>query len=352
MKKHELSVFLIVGVVLVVAVALIFHSGGKLGAATAAIENVKCVFRNSNSMQKCYLAGGPVIVISPPNKVCYGVKDCTLKVKSQPGGVAKWKSSCGDKILKTVVDGKNDVVKFDCTPARQFSINVPLDAYLGSVATTVEGDQWSLLSRGSITTDVGSTDYYPILWLGSHVPSCKPVYAEDEREELGNFLYCNDGDGIFEYEIVFEQGLKSKIENGMLASLIGKKLKIFGNEFTIMNAGLTANTVSLELSGPFALGIKDNDFTDNVGYPSVWINNGETIEDATINMFGTVEGDVFTLEMIRYQLTADAILGDVFIPVGGSLRQQLDEPEGTLGFDIYLDSFSNNIATVGFGVSP
>ncbi len=114
MKRHELNVFLIVGLVLVVAVALIFYSGGRIGAASSAIENVKCVFKNSNEMQKCYLAGGPVIVISPPNKVCYGVKDCTLKVKSQPGGVAKWKSSCGDKILKTVVDGKNEVIVFMC----------------------------------------------------------------------------------------------------------------------------------------------------------------------------------------------------------------------------------------------
>ncbi len=119
MKKHETSVFLIVGAVLVIAIALVYFSGGKLGAATAAVENVKCVFRNSVDTQKCYLAGGPVIVISPPNKVCYGVKDCTLKVKSQPGGVAKWKSSCGDEILKTVVDGKNDVVVFTC-PAIKF----------------------------------------------------------------------------------------------------------------------------------------------------------------------------------------------------------------------------------------
>jgi len=127
MKRNELSIFLIVGAVLVIAVALVYFSGSKIGAASSAIENVKCVFKNSQVQQKCYFDGGPVIVISPPIKLCSGVKECTLKVKSQPGGVARWKSSCGDKVLKTVVDGKNDVIKFECA----------VDSSLGSVAGAI-----------------------------------------------------------------------------------------------------------------------------------------------------------------------------------------------------------------------
>ncbi len=193
MKRHELSVFLIVGVVLVIAVALMYFSGGKVGAATATVENVKCVFKNSQAEQKCYLAGGPVIVITPPNKVCYGVNECKLKVKSQPGAIAKWKSSCSEEVFKTVVDGKNDVIEFMCpTPitfyAEPSSVyyehgftvywdatnvgadscsgwgsHVPLDAASGSWT-----DQVNLEPRGTVGLigKHGTLGFATPLWLG------------------------------------------------------------------------------------------------------------------------------------------------------------------------------------------
>jgi hypothetical protein len=76
--------------------------------------------------------------------------------------------------------------------------------------------------------------------------------------------------------------------------------------------------------------------------------NEENIEDSTVRISGSflsggftrgstsastnlaVDGSEFEIQNIRYRLHADAVLGDVFIPPGSGLREQMDEPEGML----------------------
>lgn len=57
----------------------------------------------------------------------------------------------------------------------------------------------------------------------------------------------------------------------------------------------------------------------------------EQIEDALVMLKGDMdsEGD-FNLHSITYRLLAESVLGDVNIPPGQGLREQLDEPEGML----------------------
>ncbi len=81
---------------------------------------------------------------------------------------------------------------------------------------------------------------------------------------------------------------------------------------------------------------------------SVRINN-ETIEDAVVNINAVLfaPGKV-KLQLISYGLLADSKLGDVYVPAGEGLRDQLDEPESMLSllFDIGYEGIPTELLEV------
>ena len=68
-------------------------------------EQVKCVFDNSNDIQKCYTDDGKF--------GCSGTGTCVADVSGEKGIKLAWKSSCGEYAY-TVVDGDNDYAEFTC----------------------------------------------------------------------------------------------------------------------------------------------------------------------------------------------------------------------------------------------
>ena len=68
-------------------------------------EQVKCVFVNSNEMQKCYTDNGQF--------GCSGTGTCVADVSGEKGTKQTWKSSCGGYAY-TIIDGDNDYAKFRC----------------------------------------------------------------------------------------------------------------------------------------------------------------------------------------------------------------------------------------------
>jgi len=68
-------------------------------------EQVKCVFVNSNSEQKCYTSDGKF--------VCSGIVTCIVNVAGEQGTKLEWKSSCGDYAY-TVIDGIDQYAEFKC----------------------------------------------------------------------------------------------------------------------------------------------------------------------------------------------------------------------------------------------
>jgi len=66
-------------------------------------EQVKCIFTNSNSDQKCYAEGF----------ACGGTGTCVVDVSGEKGKMLTWKSSCGGYAY-TVMDGNNEYVEFNC----------------------------------------------------------------------------------------------------------------------------------------------------------------------------------------------------------------------------------------------
>jgi len=68
-------------------------------------EQVKCVFANSNEIQKCYTDDGQF--------GCSGTGTCVADVSGEKGTKQTWKSSCGGYAY-TIIDGDNDYAKFRC----------------------------------------------------------------------------------------------------------------------------------------------------------------------------------------------------------------------------------------------
>ncbi len=90
----------------------------KTEAATATLlkEQVKCIFVNSESQQKCYTEDGRF--------GCYGVGTCVADVSGEKGTKLNWKSSCeGD--ASTVVDQSNEYAEFKCSPSEKEKPNTP-----------------------------------------------------------------------------------------------------------------------------------------------------------------------------------------------------------------------------------
>ena len=72
-------------------------------------EQVKCVFKGSQTEQKCYMAGYNDIS-------CSGKESCAIDLKRAKGEKITWKSTCGGYAY-TVMDGQEEYAGFDCTAA-------------------------------------------------------------------------------------------------------------------------------------------------------------------------------------------------------------------------------------------
>ncbi len=71
-------------------------------------ELVKCVFVNSDSMQKCYTNDGKF--------GCSGEESCIIEVTGEKGKKLIWKSSC-EKERSTTIDGNQEYAEFICGEA-------------------------------------------------------------------------------------------------------------------------------------------------------------------------------------------------------------------------------------------
>ncbi|MBD3209228.1 hypothetical protein GF367_02310, partial [Candidatus Woesearchaeota archaeon] len=91
-------------------VSLLDQSGPTPTEPPVAVkEQVKCVFDNSNEMQKCYTAE------DNSRFSCSGSETCVMDVNGKKGEELTWKSTCGGYAY-TITDGENEYAEFDCLP--------------------------------------------------------------------------------------------------------------------------------------------------------------------------------------------------------------------------------------------
>ena len=101
MRNLLLPIFLILGI----SMFLGFVSAQENSTISIVKEQVKCVFANSNEIQKCYTDNGQF--------GCSGTGTCVADVSGEKGTKQIWKSSCGGYAY-TIIDGDNDYAEFTC----------------------------------------------------------------------------------------------------------------------------------------------------------------------------------------------------------------------------------------------
>jgi hypothetical protein len=334
-------------------------------------------------------------------------------------------------VVKTTLaaggSGSGVVVEGDAVEIGSTSDLLELNETIGDVRETITEVDLDMLKGGQIVTDEGSTEYNQYLRFnttvaGLYPPSGSVTFAEDERDRVGHYLFWNDGDQIFQWELEFEEGLESEVEGDDLVDLEDEDVIILGQPFVIVDTDITLSNSNLRfemMGGAISAILGENDKetyvvdgkeyevevlviseTSNDGEGSVKFRingeitdeledgetdvladgtqigirdilatgkdiqksivqfylgaykvefqdiysdsafrtsgtevNEETIEDSRIRITGSVsstQNETFEISNIRYDLLADAVLGDVYIPPGSGLREQLDEPEGML----------------------
>ncbi|MBW3002531.1 hypothetical protein KY338_05225 [Candidatus Woesearchaeota archaeon] len=332
------------------------------------------------------------------------------------------------------------VVTGDAAEVGSTSDLLEINETIGDVRETFTEVDLDMLKGGQIVTNRGSTEYnqylrFPVLTAGVYPPSGAVIFDEDERDKVGHYLYWRANRQLYQWELEFEEGLRSRISPATLAApgpydledLEDKDLFMLGQPFVVVDTdlftpvapnNLTSLTIDLmggavagilgendketyvvdgkeyevevlvisetsangegsvkfrvngeitsELRdgetdvladgtqigirdilatgkdiqksivqfyiGAYKVSFTDRNTTDTLFEQSGTEVNEETIEDSNISIRGSLTGfgNEYELTSVRYNLQADAVLGDVYIPPGTGLREQLDEPEGML----------------------
>ncbi len=352
-------------------------------------------------------------------------------------------------VVKTAAAGAPSqlVVEGDAVEIGSTSDLLEIGELIGDVRETLTEVDLDMLKGGQIVTDEGSTEFnqylrFPQPGQVMDPASTSVIFAEDERDRVGHYLFINDGDTIFQWELEFEEGLESEVEGDDLVDLEDEDLTVLGQPFVIVDTDVVNRTnafgtsivsggspdVTIELIGgavsavlgendketyvvdgkeyevevlvisetaaagegavkfringeitdeledgetdvladgtqigirdilatgkdiqksivQFYLGaykveFRDTNTSDTVPNQAGTEVNEETIEDSFVVIRGTfttgapsattLTGAEFEIQTVLYNLTADAVLGDMFIPPGTGVREQLDEPEGML----------------------
>lgn len=173
------------------------------------------------------------------------------------------------------------------------------------------------------------------------------VFGETEAEKVGVFLHFPAGQDMFEYEMEFDPGLDSKIEDGELDDLRLERVHVLGRdcEFVDSRVDTDNNRVRLRLfCGDNRIDFTDNDYTDNnfqVGGVEV---NGERLVDSRVLIRGFERGrDAFRIVSIKFRARPWPKIGsDVYVGVRqGALQKQRQRGAFlSSNFDILFGGFA------------
>jgi len=143
---------------------------------------------------------------------------------------------------------------------------------LGQVRETLTEFDLDGLRGGTVSTNEGTTDYNQYLRFQSslnsstsdYIASGQVFFDRDEDDVAGDYLFFRDGDVLFEYELEFEEGLKSNVEcinsgtsvgaagcaagdQRRLRDLEDEQLTILGKPYTIVRTRVVTSTNQLIL---------------------------------------------------------------------------------------------------------
>ncbi|MBN2052779.1 S-layer protein [Candidatus Woesearchaeota archaeon] len=171
---------------------------------------------------------------------------------------------------------------------------------IGSVKSTFRHTDLDALKSGVFDTGESTTPVNQYLKFDNTTMSV--TYAENDDDEVGDFLKITDGSTIFEYHMEFTEGAAADNESNALNDFESEVLTILGAPFTITTASMAnGNDMSLTLLG---------------GEVADTLKDGET--------------KTYTIDGKDYEVTAVFISSDdqsAKLSVNGMLTKELNEGE-------------------------
>ncbi len=188
-------------------------------------------------------------------------------------------------------------------------INEPI----GNVREALTEVDLDMLKGGQIVTQRGATEYNQYLRFpsGNNTGGGRVIYGKDERGKVGHYLFINKNDVVFQWELEFETGLRSKIENGDLVDLEDEDVLILGMPFVIADTDFFV--VSDTVLTPFRAKIQ---FLGG----AVSAVLGENDKDTFI-----VDGKEYVIEVLTISETNDGGEGSVKFRINGEITKELSD---------------------------
>ncbi|PIN74651.1 hypothetical protein COV18_07205 [Candidatus Woesearchaeota archaeon CG10_big_fil_rev_8_21_14_0_10_37_12] len=244
--------------------------------------------------------------------------------------------------LESEVDANGDLVDLedeDLTILGQPFVIVDTDMVIAGFGTTTNGT--TLTSGGN----AGTTTDLVIQLIGGAVSA---VLGENDKE-----TYVVDGKE-YEVEVLVisetsqggEGSVKFRINGEITDELADGETDVLADGTQIGIRDILATGKDIQKSivqfylGAYKVEFRDTNASDQLATVAGAEVNEESIEDSFVVIRGlftqnariatSLAGAQFEVQNIRYNLTADAVLGDMFVPPGTGVREHLDEPEGML----------------------
>lgn len=218
------------------------------------------------------------------------------------------------------------------TPQDPLRVNEPL------------GDATARFTEAELPTLLASAPGFTqeLVFKDERVSSGSVLYTENEEDVEDYFLVIEDDDPFVAYEMRFDALSGTLTDCGghpgaricFIEGLIGREYPVLGERWTIAHALVTEwgdVVLAFETPGGWVqLTVPQEAAWSSVVVGSERIEDLEVTVDATLDAFA--EGAAFMLHELRFELFADAEIGSrAYVPAGGAVSMQLDEPEGMLG---------------------
>ncbi len=210
------------------------------------------------------------------------------------------------------------------------------------------------LEDGSVHTNAGKTDYSQYLILkktGTNgFDGGSVIFGRDQSQKTGNYIFFEEDERMFEYAIIFSQGLASKMQNNRLVDVENKYLTILGSSFVIVQTDIDAEQkrVKLRLMGSEGIiDFEDRNYADTEYERGARVNS--KLVDAEVRIMGTVANDKFFISEIRYApLASTRTSGDIYISPRQGLRGRLKDASALLvnGLEFIYGGLTSGTAAV------
>ena len=245
------------------------------------------------------------------------------------------------------------VVKIQGEPYYDTSLltRLDLEERLGDDIPALTGTELRSLGDQIVTTKEDTSRLFQVLrftkspdFLGGRIS-----YTRNDEGEVGDFLTFDRNEPLFELEMTFSPGLKTRIEDNDLIDYESEHMNILGGDFNLVKGELRGgsdNIVKLTFIGDTYIEFKD-DYTDNIFSESVDINGKHV--DAEVKIKGIKAGSRFILTSIFYRpLAKSNLLGNVYVPPKRPLKAFLREPKSMLtrNFEIVYGGLRSTTRTV------